>query len=63
VIKFFTPLRMTDAELLAGDIVVHGEVAYPEEEPDRVPAMVGDGTPDGGPGASYADTPSEVVSD
>jgi Amt family ammonium transporter len=47
VIKFFTPLRMTDAELLAGDAMVHGEVAYPEEEPDKVPAMVGDGTPDG----------------
>ena len=47
VIKFFTPLRMTDAELLAGDIMVHGEVAYPEEEPDVAPDMVGDGTPDG----------------
>ncbi|HEY2315504.1 MAG TPA: hypothetical protein VGH96_17985, partial [Streptosporangiaceae bacterium] len=47
VIKFFTPLRMTDAELQAGDAMVHGEVAYPEEEPDEVPAMVGDGTPDG----------------
>ena len=47
VIKFFTPLRMTDAELQAGDAMVHGEVAYPEEEPDEVPAMVGDGTPNG----------------
>ncbi len=47
VIKFFTPLRMTDAELQAGDIMVHGEVAYPMEEPDLAPAMVGDGTPDG----------------
>ena len=37
----------TDAELLAGDIMVHGEVAYPEEEPDVAPDMVGDGTPDG----------------
>jgi ammonium transporter, Amt family len=48
VIKFFTPLRMPDAELRAGDSMVHGEVAYPEEEPDRVPALVGggDGTPD-----------------
>jgi Amt family ammonium transporter len=34
VIKFFTPLRMSDAELAAGDIAVHGEVAYPEEEPE-----------------------------
>jgi hypothetical protein len=25
---------MPDAELVAGDIAVHGEVAYPEEEPD-----------------------------
>ena len=47
VIKFFTPLRMSDAELVAGDMAVHGEVAYPEEEPELVPAMVGDGTPDG----------------
>ena len=35
VIKFFTPLRMSDAELQAGDIMVHGEVAYPMEEPGR----------------------------
>ena len=63
VIKFFTPLRMPDAELAIGDMAIHGEVAYPEEEPDRVPAMVGDGTPDGGPGAPYADRPSEVISD
>jgi ammonium transporter, Amt family len=34
VIKFFTPLRMPDAQLIAGDIAVHGEVAYPMEEPD-----------------------------
>jgi ammonium transporter, Amt family len=34
VIKFFTPLRMPDAELVAGDAMVHGEVAYPVEEPD-----------------------------
>jgi Amt family ammonium transporter len=47
VIKFFTPLRMTDAELEVGDLMVHGEVAYPEEEPDAVPALVGGGSPDG----------------
>ncbi len=34
VIKFFTPLRMPDAELAVGDEAVHGEVAYPEEEPE-----------------------------
>jgi ammonium transporter, Amt family len=34
VIKFFTPLRMPDAQLIAGDIAIHGEVAYPMEEPD-----------------------------
>ncbi len=34
VIKFFTPLRMPDAELVAGDVLIHGEVAYPMEEPD-----------------------------
>ncbi|MGO8959150.1 MAG: ammonium transporter [Streptosporangiaceae bacterium] len=37
VIKFFTPLRMPDADLVAGDIAVHGEVAYPMEEPDAEP--------------------------
>jgi ammonium transporter, Amt family len=43
VIKFFTPLRMPDAELQAGDAAVHGEVAYPDEEPTEtpVPALVG----------------------
>jgi len=41
LIKVFTPLRMSDAELLAGDILVHGEVAYPEEERDSAPALVG----------------------
>ena len=30
-------LRMTDAELIAGDIRVHGEVAYPMEEPEAKP--------------------------
>jgi len=34
VIKFFTPLRMPDAELVAGDSAIHGEVAYPMEEPE-----------------------------
>ena len=37
VIKFFTPLRMPDAMLVAGDIAIHGEVAYPNEEPDAEP--------------------------
>ena len=45
-IKLFTPLRMTDAELEAGDILVHGEVAYPEDEPDAAEQMIGDGTPE-----------------
>jgi Amt family ammonium transporter len=44
-IGLFTSLRMTDAELLAGDILVHGEVAYPEEEPEFAEAMAGAGTP------------------
>ena len=30
-------LRMTRAELIAGDIAVHGEVAYPMEELDAGP--------------------------
>jgi len=64
VIKFFTPLRMSDAELVAGDILVHGEVAYPMEEPDLAPAMVGDGTPDGQLAHhAYAEAPPEVISD
>jgi Amt family ammonium transporter len=41
VIKFFTPLRMPDAELLTGDLAVHGEEAYPVESADEVPALVG----------------------
>jgi hypothetical protein len=32
---------MPDAELMAGDISVHGEVAYPEEEPDLEPVLAG----------------------
>ena len=64
VIKFFTPLRMSDAELLVGDEMVHGEVAYPEEEPDDVPALVGAGAGgDDGPDDPFLDTAPEVVSD
>ena len=36
-IGLFTKLRMSDAELVAGDIQVHGEVAYPMEEPEAEP--------------------------
>ncbi len=44
VIKFFTPLRMPDAELMVGDMAVHGEEAYPEEEADHgIPVLVGAG--------------------
>ena len=64
VIKFFTPLRMSDAELLVGDEMVHGEVAYPEEEPDDVPALVGAGVSGAdGPDDPFLDTAPEVVSD
>jgi Amt family ammonium transporter len=67
VIKFFTPLRMTDAELEVGDLAIHGEVAYPTEEEDvAVPAMAGAGTPDGGPGVPddpFVNSNAEVVSD
>ena len=65
VIKFFTPLRMPDAELMVGDLAVHGEVAYPEEEPDeKVPALVGAaGSADGGPQDPFLDDAPEVVSD
>ena len=37
-IGLFMKLRMSDAELEAGDILVHGEVAYPVEEPGAEPA-------------------------
>ncbi len=35
VIKFFTPLRMSDEELEVGDLAVHDEEAYPETEGAR----------------------------
>ena len=65
VIKFFTPLRMSDADLAIGDIAAHGEEAYPNEEADHgIPVMVGAGTPDGGPGVPDDRFAShEVVSD
>jgi hypothetical protein len=64
VINFFTPLRVPDAELAAGDILVHGEVALPMEEAELAPAMVSDGTPDGHlPHQAHAEAPSEVISD
>ena len=44
--------------------MVHGEVAYPMEEPDLAPAMVGDGTPDGQvPHEALAESSPEVISD
>jgi ammonium transporter, Amt family len=62
VIKFFTPLRMPDAELLIGDLAVHGEEAYPEEEPDeKVPALVG--ASGEGPGDPFVADSSGVLSD
>jgi Amt family ammonium transporter len=47
VIGRFTKLRMSDAEQLVGDMAVHGEVAYPEEEKeDLVLVSAGDGPDD-----------------
>jgi ammonium transporter, Amt family len=67
VIKFFTPLRMSDADLEIGDMAVHGEEAYPVEDDDvAVPALVGAGTPDGGPGVPddpFVDSAPGVASD
>ena len=54
-IGLFTSLRMSEKELLAGDMEVHGEVAYPEEEPDAVPAMAGDGPDHQGTGDPITD--------
>jgi Amt family ammonium transporter len=36
-IGLFMKLRMPDDQLIAGDIAIHGEVAYPMEEPDVEP--------------------------
>jgi Amt family ammonium transporter len=41
-IGLFMKLRESDEILLAGDIALHGEVAYPEEEPD---AELAEGVP------------------
>ncbi len=49
-IGLFMKLRMSDSELAAGDIKVHGEVAYPVEEPAAEP-----GVPD------FGDIPGEPV--
>jgi Amt family ammonium transporter len=38
-IGLFMKLREPDSVLLAGDIQIHGEVAYPNEEPDVEPAF------------------------
>jgi Amt family ammonium transporter len=46
-ISLFTSLRMTDAELVIGDLSVHDEVAYPEDDPDPEgadEAMIGSAT-------------------
>jgi Amt family ammonium transporter len=50
VIGRFTKLRMSDKELLVGDLEVHGEVVYPEEEKELAQAGIstngaGDGSP------------------
>jgi ammonium transporter, Amt family len=38
-IGLFMKLREDDAVLIAGDVMIHGEVAYPVEEPDAEPAF------------------------
>jgi ammonium transporter, Amt family len=38
-IGVFMKLREDDAVLIAGDVMIHGEVAYPVEEPDAEPAF------------------------
>jgi ammonium transporter, Amt family len=38
-IGLFMKLREDDAVLIAGDVMIHGEVAYPMEEPDAEPAF------------------------
>ncbi len=49
-IGLFMKLRMPDAQLVTGDLAVHGEVAYPNEEPDVEPGfgeIPGEPVPDG----------------
>jgi ammonium transporter, Amt family len=55
-IGLFTSLRMSDAELAVGDKAIHGEEAYPEDEPDesehapeREPALAGAAASNGHP--------------
>jgi len=40
-IGLFMKLRIPEAQLIAGDISVHGEVAYPNEEPEAEPDFGG----------------------
>jgi Amt family ammonium transporter len=40
-IGLFTSLRMSDTELAVGDMEVHGEEAYPQDDPDPEPALAG----------------------
>lgn len=46
-IKLFTPLRMSDEELEAGDLAIHDEEAYPETDGARriEPGSYGEATP------------------
>ena len=65
VIRLFTPLRMPEDVLEAGDLAVHGELAYPADEGyTRVNAFVGsDAVPVGGRSgtdASGVEAPSSV---
>jgi Amt family ammonium transporter len=63
-IGLFTSLRMSDTELAVGDLEVHGEVAYPEEEPEAEPAMIGDSTDHKGqPAGLNGDRPEDPKSD
>ena len=60
VISFFTPLRMSEEEMEAGDILVHGETAYDDVEvdPSAIPvgaAIGGNGQLPSADGASAVD--------
>ena len=39
IISIFTPLRMSDEMLEIGDLAIHGEVAYPEDDAYAVSAV------------------------
>ena len=57
VIGRFTKLRMSDEEQLLGDLAVHGEVVYPEEEKELAHAGISTNGRGDGSGIHSEDDP------